>query len=161
MKIRLDAQISYRVANALKAFVSNRSGGLVIDWVGDDNPPGTTDPTWIRKYSESGGIAIISGDGKILQNRADLVAYIESGLIGFWVPHRFDDFKGYAQAAILLRWFPAIVEKVKASERGDCWQFPMSWTPDIKTFKQLRDPREHPSAATARPLATIHQFRQR
>lgn len=56
MRIRLDENISYRVANSIKAFLSNRSGGLTVDWVGDDNPPRTSDPTWIKRYAEAGGL---------------------------------------------------------------------------------------------------------
>jgi hypothetical protein len=160
LKIRLDAMMSYRVANAVKAFVSNRQGGLMLDFVGDHHPPRTSDPTWIKEFATSGGIAIISGDGRIRQNQIDLVAYIESGLIGIWVPSNFDDLKGYGQAALILRWFPMIVEKIKGSIARDCWQMPMSWTPTMNGFKRLMDPRDHPSAKQANPPAIIHQFRR-
>jgi hypothetical protein len=152
--------MSYRVANAVKAFVSNRQGGLEVDFVGDHHPPGTSDPTWIKAFSNSGGIAIISGDGNIRQNQIDLIAYIESGLIGIWVPKNYDDLKGYGQAALILRWFPMIVERIKTSKSGDCWQLPMSWTPTLLGFKHLTDPRNHPSAQEARPSSVVHQFRR-
>lgn len=131
-----------------------------MDWVGDDNPPKTSDPTWIKKYADEGGAAIICGDGNIRQNPVDLIAYVESGLIGFWVPPRYDDLKGYGQAALILRWFPVIVEKIKGCKRGECWQIPLQWTPDINGFKKLQDPREHPAASSVKPSATVHQFRR-
>lgn len=152
--------MSYRVANAIKAFVSNRQGGLVVDFVGDYHPPKTSDPTWIKDFAESGGNAIISGDSNIRQNPVDLIAYIESGLIGVWVPSNYDDLKGYGQAALILRWFPMIVEKIKCSTARDCWQLPMNWTPTMNGFKRLTDPRDHPSAKQANLPATIHQFRR-
>lgn len=106
------------------------------------------------------GTAIICGDGNIRQNPVDLIAYIESGLIGFWVPPRYDDLKGYGQAALILRWFPTIVEKIKACSRSECWQIPFLWTPDMNGFKNLKDPREHPSAGAANPPIPLHQFRR-
>jgi hypothetical protein len=160
LRIRLDENISYKVADAIKAFLSNRSGGLIVDWVGDDNPPGTADPTWIKKYAEDGGIAFISGDANIRKNPVDLIAYIESGLIGFWVPPGYDDLRGYGQAALLLRWFPTIVEKIKSCSRGECWQIPLNWGSDINGLKLLRDPRLNPAVSVARLPGTIHQFRR-
>ena len=89
MKVRLDENLSCRVANALKAFLANRSG-LEVTWVRDFNPPGTNDPTWIRKFALEGGYAIVSGDGEILQKWPNLIAYTESGLISFFPPVGFE-----------------------------------------------------------------------
>jgi len=60
------------------------------------NPPGTNDPTWIRKFALEGGYAIVSGDGEILQKWPNLIAYMGSGLISFFPPagfqHRLNGF---------------------------------------------------------------------
>ncbi|HLG81446.1 MAG TPA: hypothetical protein VKY22_10545 [Bradyrhizobium sp.] len=161
MKIRLDENISYRVAKALKAFLADRSG-LEITWVRDFHPPGTEDPIWLKAFASEGGNAILSGDGRILQHWPNLIAYMESGLISFFPPANFDDLKGFGQASLLLRWWPVIVEKTKLSQAGDCWRIPMTWTPDITKFDRLRDPRfetkelkESHGIATA----TVHTFR--
>src|ERR1700722_18397321 len=118
--------LSYRVANALKAFLANRTG-LEITWVRDFHPPGTDDPTWLMAFARDGGDAILSGDPNILQHWPNLVAYIESGLVSFFPPSGFSDLKGFGQASLLIRWWPAMIEKAKISERGDCWRIPLTW----------------------------------
>jgi PIN like domain len=161
LKVRLDENIPYRIATALKAFLADRSG-LEITWVGDFNPPGASDPTWLKGFSEEGGIAMVSGDCHILQHWPNIVAYIESGLICFFPPPRFNQFNAYGKASLLIRWWPAIIEKIKISQRGDCWRIPFDWTPDVTKFQALRDPR----LTTADQMAgrgitkgTVHQFR--
>jgi hypothetical protein len=133
--------LSYRVANALKAFLADRTG-LEISWVRDFVPPGTNDPTWLRAFAAEGGIAVVSGDGNILQHWPNLIAYHESGLVSFFPPTGFQHkLTGFAQAALLIRWWPAIIEQIKISERSTSWRIPMHWTPDITKFERLRDPR--------------------
>ncbi|KRR11299.1 hypothetical protein CQ12_05600 [Bradyrhizobium jicamae] len=161
MKIRLDENLSYRVAKALRAFLADRSG-LEVTWVRDFHPPGTDDPSWLKAFAAEGGNAILSGDARILQHWPNLIAYMESGLISFFPPSSFDDLKGFGQASLLLRWWPVIVEKTKLSQAGDCWRIPMTWTPDITRLERLRDPRlgtkelkESHDIATA----TVHTFR--
>ena len=47
-----------------------------------------------------------------------------------------------SRAAFILRWWPAIIEKIKVSSRGDRWRLPMQWG-EIHHSKMeaLRDPR--------------------
>jgi PIN like domain len=162
LKVRLDEMLSYRVANALKAFLANRSG-LEISWVRDFNPPGTNDPTWLRSFATEGGNAVVSGDGNILQHWPNLIAYHESGLVSVFPPAGFQHkLTGFAQAALLIRWWPTIIEKIKLSERGTCWRIPMHWTPEITKFEGLKDPRLEASQdvqASKIVRARIHQFR--
>jgi PIN like domain len=162
LRVRLDENLSYRVANALKAFLANRSG-LEVTWVRDFNPPGTNDPIWIRKFAHDGGYVIVSGDDNILQKWPNLIAYVESGLISFFPPVGFQHkLTGFAQAALLIRWWPSIIEKAKISDRGTCWRIPMTWTPDVTRFETIRDPRiATPEQRARRQIAgaTVHQFR--
>ena len=162
MKVRLDENLSYRVSGAIRAILSGRTG-LVVDWVRDEHPPGVTDPSWISKFAADGGAAIVSGDADILQHWPDLIAYMESGLISFFPPPGFDRLRGYGQASLFLRWWPCIVEKIKMSRAGDAWRLPMSWTPDVTSFKKLEDPRfdsaEKRQRLGIKSVATVHQFR--
>jgi hypothetical protein len=164
LKVRLDENLSYRVAGAIRAILSARTG-MTVDWVLDHHPPATTDPAWIFQFAKDGGSAIISGDTNILQHWPDLVAYMESGLVSFFPPHRFDELKGYGKASLILRWWPCIVEKIKVSAPGDSWRLPWGWTPDVTAFQKLEDPRfntsEKRQRAGIRAIATVHQFRQR
>jgi hypothetical protein len=103
----------------------------------DEHPPGAKEPNWIRKFANDNGDVIVSGDFQILQHWPDLIAYIESGLISFFPPSGFGRLKGYGQAALIMRWWPAIIEKAKVSQRGDCWRIPWTWTPDVTKFEKL------------------------
>ena len=160
----IDENLSPKVARAVLAITAARSG-FEVGHVRDHHGPGTDDTVWIRAFAEADGNVIISGDPNILQHWPNLVAYIESGLISFFPPKAFDRFQGYAKAAFLLRWWPCIIEKAKISERGDCWRMPLTWSPDVQKFEELRDPRietrEGQEKLGIQPKATIHQFKPR
>lgn len=157
----MDENISYRVANALKAFLANRTG-LKVSWVGDLHPPKTQDPIWLKTFADDGGHSILSGDANIKQHWPNLIAYMESGLICFFPPSSFSELKGFGQDSLLIRWWPAVIEKAKMSQRGDCWRIPLTWTPDITKFQRLSDPRvETQEQREERGIstATVHQLR--
>jgi hypothetical protein len=41
-----------------------------------------------------------------------------------------------------LRWWPAIIEKIKISKKGDRWRLPMQWGEiDHTKMEELKDPR--------------------
>jgi hypothetical protein len=140
LKIRLDECISHRVANAVTAVTANRKG-FEVSHVRHEHGPGTSDPDWIAKFAAVDGTAIVSGDYNILKNWPDLIAYKESRLVGFFPPPAFRELSGYGRAALILRWWPTVIEKIKTSVPGDTWRWPMLWTPDITKFEELKDPR--------------------
>lgn len=140
MKIRIDECVSSRVAGAVMSLTANRPG-FDVSYVRQVHAPRTSDPTWIGVFAADDGTAIVSGDYNILQNWPDLIVYRESGLIGFFPPTAYRSLKGYGRAAFWIRWWPAIIEKIKESSRGDTWRLPMRWTPDITMFEPLKDPR--------------------
>ncbi|MDX9860542.1 MAG: hypothetical protein RBS99_06450 [Rhodospirillales bacterium] len=162
MKIRIDENVSKRVARAVMELTANRSG-FEVSYVRDDNGPKTPDPAWMRRFASDGGTAIVSGDPKILQHWPNLVAYTETGLIGFFPAPFFGNMKGYGRAAFLIRWWPAIVEKIKDADAGTTWRMPASWTADISNFERLKDPRIDGREAQERhgivPTAEVYQFR--
>jgi hypothetical protein len=138
LKIRLDENISHRIASAVIAVAGNRSGYEVSCVTPGSGP----DPDWIKKFAEEGGTAILSGDHNILQHWPNLIAYTESGLISFFPPSEYEHLKGFARAAFLIRWWPAIVEKTKQSKSGDRWRLPMNWRDtDPNKMISIKDPR--------------------
>lgn len=125
------------MATAVVAIAGNRAG-YEVSHVTLSGP----DPDWMTKFSEDGGTAIISGDHNILQHWPNLIAYTESGLISFFPPNEYEHFKGFARAAFLIRWWPAIVEKIKISKPGDRWRLPMIWqSTDPQKMLAIKDPR--------------------
>lgn len=58
----------------------------------------------------------------------------------------------YSRAAFILRWWPAIIEKIKISNKGDRWRLPMQWGEiDHTKLEALRDPR------VDEPVASDHE----
>jgi hypothetical protein len=154
LKIRLDECISNRVALAVIQLTANREG-YEVSFVLRGGP----DPNWIKAFAEEGGTAIVSGDHNILQHWPNLIAYTESGLISFFPPKAYEHLKLYARAAFIIRWWPAIVEKIKISNRGDRWRLPMQWTEiDHTKMQPLKDPRVDAPQTESDP--TTHPTKQ-
>lgn len=164
MKIRLDEHISPRVAGALTAFIENRRG-YEVSHVRDAHPVGASDISWLRAFAAEGGSVIVSGDANILQRWPELVAYTETGLIGFFPQSRWNQSNGWTKAALLKVWWQSIVTKAQASRPGDTWRFPFQWTPSSEKFDLIRDPRVSGSQAQRTPgivpAPLRHQFRPR
>lgn len=71
-----------------------------------------------------------------------VIAYTESGLISFFPPTEFKALKGWGKAAFYIRWWPAILAKIKVSNPGDRWRLPMIWaTTDHMKMEAIKDPR--------------------
>lgn len=140
MKIRLDQNLSYRVARAVVAALPDREG-YEVSHVSDEHPPSTTDSDWLRQFADDGGTAIVSGDFSIITNWPDLVAYTETGLIAFFPPAAFERLNRFGKVAFLVRWWPAIIEQIKLSRPGDRWRLPMKWEPSHTDMQLLQDPR--------------------
>jgi hypothetical protein len=137
LKIKLDECIPNRVALAVMQVVGNRAG-YEVSFVRHGGP----DPNWIQGYAREGGTAIVSGDYHILQHWPNLIAYTESGLISFFPPKAYHHLSGFGRIAFIIRWWPAIIEKIKVSGRGDRWRLPMNWREiDPTKMEPLKDPR--------------------
>ena len=139
LKIRLDENIANRIAIAVMAIAENREG-FDVSYV--RHGAGTPDPDWVKKFADEGGTAIVSGDHDILQHWPNLIAYTESGLISFFPPKAFQAMRAFTRAAFIIRWWPAIVEKIKVSKPGDRWRLPLIWTQtDHTKMEAIKDPR--------------------
>jgi PIN like domain len=139
LKIRFDECIANRIARAIVEVTANRAG-FEVSYVPHGH--GGFDPDWIRKFAAEDGTAIVSGDHDILQHWPNLIAYTESGLISFFPPKAYVHFNAFSRAAFFLRWWPAIIEKIKVSNKGDRWCLPLQWSEvDHTKMKALKDPR--------------------
>jgi len=157
LKIRLDECIANQIARAIIEITANRAG-YEVSYV--DHGDGSIDPDWIRKFAADDGTAIVSGDHDILQHWPNLIAYTESGLISFFPPKAYVHLKAYGRAAFWVRWWPAIIEKIKVSNKGDRWRLPMQWTDiDHTKMESLRDPRVDtpPPAENEKPTSEAKQ----
>jgi hypothetical protein len=54
----------------------------------------------------------------------------------------YEHLSAYGRAAFFIRWWPAFVEKIKLSARGDRWRLPYHWLQiDHTKMELIRDPR--------------------
>lgn len=139
MRVKFDENISSRIVRALRALESDKA--VEIGAVTEDYGQGRTDPDWMFRFRDDGGVAMVSGDHNILQTPVNLAAYTESGLISFWPPTEWPKLKRFGQAAFVIMWWPVIKLKVADSQPGDRWRIPMSFTPRLDALLEIRDPR--------------------
>jgi hypothetical protein len=139
VKITFDENISIRMVQAIRRLEVDSS--ITLGSVLEDYGQGLADPQWMFRFRDEGGLAMVSGDHNILQKPINLVAYTESRLISIWPPQGWPALKRWGQAALLLRWWPVIKQKIKLSLPGDRWRIPMQWTPGVEALKAIHDPR--------------------
>lgn len=139
MKIKFDENISPHLVGALRRLETDPS--VEIGSVAEDYGNGASDPDWMFRFRDEGGLAMISGDHAILQKPVNLVAYTESGLVSVWPDAGWPKLKRWGQAALLVRWWPLIKAQIAASAPGDRWRIPMQWTPNSGAFRAISDPR--------------------
>jgi hypothetical protein len=139
VKIKFDENISIRLVEAIRRLENDPN--IEIGSVAEDYGNGSSDPDWMYRFRDEGGLAMISGDHNILQKPVNLVAYTDSGLISVWPDAGWPRLKRWGQSAIMVRWWPAIKAQIAASSAGDRWRFPMQWTPTTEAFKPINDPR--------------------
>jgi hypothetical protein len=139
VKIKFDENVSPRLVAAIRALETDKA--VELGSVLHDYGAGISNPDWMFRFRDEGGVAMISGDHNILQKRVNLAAYQASGLVSIWPPHGWPNLKKWGQAALLIRWWPAILRRIEASKSGDRWRFPMHWTPGVDAFTPVFDPR--------------------
>ena len=139
MKIKFDENISPRIVTAIRSLEPDRE--IELGSVLEDYGQGQSDPDWMFRFRQDGGVAMVSGDHNILQTPVNLAAYKASGLISIWPPPGYPNLKRFGQAAFLILWWPVIKLKIKASSAGDRWRLPMSFTPMQDALKPITDPR--------------------
>jgi hypothetical protein len=69
--------------------------------------------------------------------------------------------KLFGRAAFLIRWWPAIVEKIKISKSGDRWRLPMIWqNTDHQKMVAIKDPRIDDRNDAEKPDEDTSRLRQ-
>ncbi|HMK88936.1 MAG TPA: hypothetical protein VK446_04790 [Methylocystis sp.] len=122
MKIRADEHISPKLIRAVQSIAL--SVGWELTHVRDFNSARTADETWIPRFVAEGGQAILSADRKIMARPHQLNALIDGRLIGVFLPSKWAEARGHAQAAHLLWWWPRIEAAISSSKVGQCWRVP-------------------------------------
>ncbi|HLJ62764.1 MAG TPA: hypothetical protein VKT70_01570 [Stellaceae bacterium] len=122
MKIRADENVSPRIVHAVRSLVLQP--GWELTHVREFHSARTADETWMPRFSQEGGNAILSADRRILTRPHQLAAIAQGGLIGIFLSPQWAESRRNEQAAQILHWWPRIEETLLNSKPRDCWKVP-------------------------------------
>lgn len=142
MKIALDENIATAVVKMLSGLAKADDSQRItvvsakkyrpIDERGDEN--------WVRRFARARGNIVVTGDANIRKNLHEQAAFFQAGMITFFFDAAWNQLPLHNKAAMLMTWWPAIIEKAKVSKPGDSWEMPSNWT--IKEMRFVRPPEE-------------------
>ena len=122
MRFFLDNCLSPLYALSLNV-LSERDGHKVVH-LSEMFDRSATDPTWIRALSKDGDWVIVSGDTRILKTPELKAEWLNSGLTAFFLGPGWMNAKYWTQVAMLVRWWPSILEQARLVERGTGFEVP-------------------------------------
>jgi hypothetical protein len=142
MKIAFDENMPASVVVTLKTIGEQRGfrkhfkGVEIVQ--AKDYAPGFTDADylrkndspWLRRYRADGGKVFISGDVSMPDKPHELLAMQEAGLVAFFFPSQWNNWKFPRKAALLLVWLDRIIVQSKAAKAGAMYRIPNDWKPD-------------------------------
>lgn len=98
------------------------------------------DENWVRRFAKARGNVVVTGDARIRSNLHEQAAFFQADMITFFFDAAWNGFTLHNKAAMLMTWWPAIIEKARASRLGDSWEMPFNWT--VKEMRFVRPPEE-------------------
>ncbi len=141
--LRLDENVSHRIAEAAK--VVGIPQDLKIETAHGQRESGLSDVDWVRRFAQRGRAQDVrvafSGDGRMRENEAERVALEDAGVVLFFAPGKgfWRELRKEGQAAYFIRWLPKLLEIAKASNPGQQYKLPGSFTPraDLKPLASI------------------------
>lgn len=88
-----------------------------------------SDVPWIKRYAASGGRVIISGDVKMTTVPHERLALVQEGMVVVLFAPKWGSWQFCRKAALLLHWWPTILEHVKKADPG-FYSVPCAWPED-------------------------------
>jgi hypothetical protein len=130
LKIALDEHVPKQVATALVALASGRGAkALSICSARDYSVPNSdSDVPWLQRFAEDGGTVVVSGDAKMRGKLHEQRALSDAGFVVFFMSAAWNRMPLHEKAAMLVRWWPIILEKISTASSGQFFQLPHNWT---------------------------------
>lgn len=129
MKVAFDENIPIGM---VRVFQTLAAEGQILEaeihYAGDYRPTGERgDENWIVRFAKDGGNVIVSGDERMRSLPQERAALAQTGMITFFFDSQWSSKNFFVKAAMLLNWWPKIMDVAKNSEPGQCWQIPFAW----------------------------------
>jgi hypothetical protein len=141
LKIALDEHIGEAIVEALTA-LSGEDKVLRCELVSarkyTASIKAATDIPWVEKFKADGGKIIISGDMRMRGKLHEQKALRDAGFTVFFPARPWNNLKVYAKTAMLIRWWPIILEKARSGQHDRFYEIPMSW--NGTEFKEVTPP---------------------
>ena len=156
MKVALDEHFPKNVSKALKALSGEDQLLRVRLYSARDYsvPRAKSDVPWLERFAKAGGKVIISGDAKMRGKLHERQALIAAGFVVFFLARKWNQMRGHDKCAMLIHWWPRILEKLGGAEPGQFFEIPHSWT--FSEMREVTPPtqlRQMPSKASGRKPA--------
>jgi hypothetical protein len=141
LKIALDEHIAEAIVEALNA-LSGEDKMLRSEIVSARKYSGSiraaSDVPWIEKFKKDGGQVIVSGDARMRGKLLEQKALSDAGFIVFFPARQWNRLKGHPKTSLLIRWWPFILEKARASAPGKFYEISVAW--NATTFREVTPP---------------------
>ncbi len=144
MKVAFDEHVPSALVHAFQAFANERkfrqlTGGLIVEKAKDHAPkPGDedylkgNDGPWIRRFAQAGGKIIITGDTEMISVPHERLALLQEKMIVIFFASKWSNWKFHKKCALLMFWWPEIVQTVKKADEATFWRVPSSFAENAK-----------------------------
>lgn len=159
LKVALDEHVPNDVARALKA-LSGDDRLLRVQIISARKyavPSASSDVPWLQRFAKAGGRVIVSGDFRMRSKLHEQRALCEAGFIVFFMARAWNQMRCHEKCAMLIRWWPHILDRIAAATPGQFFELPHQWTgtnmrevtPPSKVWEGATTsrPSKHPRAA--------------
>jgi hypothetical protein len=154
LKIAFDEHIPFSIAKAFKE-LDGEDQILRVEIVSARDfaiPKAKSDVPWLESFALSGGNAVISGDAKMRGKLHEQQALKKAGFIVFFWSRKWNHENAYIKSAMMMRWWPYILDKLQTARKGQFFEIPHSWTatemrevtpPDVIPKRKRRGKAKH------------------
>lgn len=150
MKIAIDENIPIAIVKMLTSLARENDSAkhIVVDAKRYRPIAERGDENWIRRFARARGHVVVTADTRIRANLHEQAAFYRAGMITFFFDAKWHRLPLNQRAAVLMLWWPLILEKAQESQPGDSWEIPARLS--IKEMRCVTPPAEaiakHPKA---------------
>lgn len=124
MRILFDNNISPKVARSINELKKSSQGDFAVA-LRDKFSPSTPDIQWIAALGAEKGWCVVSADLRIARNRAEIAAWRQTDLVGFFMKPALASLEPVSQTARLLFWLPILENQMRIISGPALFELPL------------------------------------